>query len=65
VLDAIKGYGTVHGSAIYIDVADFFRQVFCHGAFSARRKSVDGNGYLFHLFLLLCDLASKIRIFSV
>ena len=43
-----KGDGAIHGTCVYIDVADAAGQVFGHGALAAGRIAVDGYCYLFH-----------------
>ena len=48
VFDAVQGDGTIHGSAVDVDIADLAGQVFGHGAFSAGGKSVNGDSYLSH-----------------
>ena len=48
VFQTVECDGTIHGTGVYIDVANFTSQVFGHGALSARGKAVDCNSYLFH-----------------
>ena len=52
VFQTIQCKAPVHGAAVYIDVSDFFSQIFGHSAFAARGEPIDCYCYFLHLILI-------------